>query len=320
MKKSFAFTLAEVLITLTVLGALAAMTVPTLTYNYRSKLLETQFRDTYNDIRELGTALNNEYGDMGEFAHGSYSGGDKHNNAINIFPRKVISLLHGGGSFNASATWENQDDPNYDPTKDISVELQRILGQAKMSAFGSPDRATGYTVCDNAGIWQDLKGRIWTFNGEYNLVCVDVNGSEQPNTFNVDRFVFAPMSAIEVGTWVFKDPNANQHKNEYTAQFVLCDGSMIERHNNSNWNDRSHTDSFTGEEINEVESHICAYEENPGNKSCALNYCPFNYPIYDIAPPESKAVKQEWGYLVDRLGHKITKAHPTYWKDYVRYK
>ena len=325
MRKIFAFTLAEVLITLSVLGAIAAMTIPVLTYNYKSKLLETQFRDTDNDIREIGTALNNEYGDMGEFAHGAYShnlGGSLSQNNINNFSRKFVSMLHGGGSFNPDASWMNKDDPNYNPNLDITEEMQRISGQTIGHYFGNPNQQQNSAICDNSGIWQDLKGRIWTFNGEHNLVCVDINGSDHPNTFNVDRFVFAPMSAVEVGTWVHKDPQAAQHKNEYTAQFILCDGSMIERHNNSNWNaDRTHIDSFTGEAVNELEAHRCAYEANPGNQSCALNYCPFNYPIYDIAPPKNyNPAKEEWGKLVDRLGRQITKNNATYWKDYVRYK
>jgi len=41
MKKDFAFTLAEVLITLAIIGVVAAMTIPTLVANYQEKSWNT---------------------------------------------------------------------------------------------------------------------------------------------------------------------------------------------------------------------------------------------------------------------------------------
>lgn len=42
MKKVFAFTLAEVLITLGIIGIVAAMTIPTLINNYQKKITVTR--------------------------------------------------------------------------------------------------------------------------------------------------------------------------------------------------------------------------------------------------------------------------------------
>ena len=54
MKKDFAFTLAEVLITLAIIGVVAAMTIPTLVANYQEKSWNTA-ASVFN--RKLGEAL-----------------------------------------------------------------------------------------------------------------------------------------------------------------------------------------------------------------------------------------------------------------------
>lgn len=51
MKKLFkGFTLAEVLITLGIIGVVAAMTIPTLMVNLRAEKLKSQFEKTYADL------------------------------------------------------------------------------------------------------------------------------------------------------------------------------------------------------------------------------------------------------------------------------
>ena len=54
MKKFKAFTLAEVLVTLGIIGVVSAMTVPTLMQNYQRQSYVTQLHKVYN---ELGQAL-----------------------------------------------------------------------------------------------------------------------------------------------------------------------------------------------------------------------------------------------------------------------
>ena len=47
-----AFTLAEVLITLAIIGVVAAMTIPTLTANYKKKLVETRLAKFYSNMQQ----------------------------------------------------------------------------------------------------------------------------------------------------------------------------------------------------------------------------------------------------------------------------
>ena len=61
LKKNLAFTLAEVLITLGIIGVISALTLPSLIHKYRIKALETQFKKTSSTIEQAVRATAIEY-------------------------------------------------------------------------------------------------------------------------------------------------------------------------------------------------------------------------------------------------------------------
>ncbi len=61
-RKCTAFTLAEVLITLGIIGIVAAITLPTIINNYRVKVLENQFKKADSIIQQAVQKTANEYG------------------------------------------------------------------------------------------------------------------------------------------------------------------------------------------------------------------------------------------------------------------
>ena len=62
-KKQVAFTLAEVLITLGIIGIIAAMTLPTLLSNYRKQVAETRVAKFYSTMNQAIQRAENDYGD-----------------------------------------------------------------------------------------------------------------------------------------------------------------------------------------------------------------------------------------------------------------
>ncbi len=74
MKKQRAFTLAEVLITLGVIGVVAALTIPTLIANHRNKVTETKLKKFYSVMNQAIKLAEVENGD-----------------AVNWLPQKVES-------------------------------------------------------------------------------------------------------------------------------------------------------------------------------------------------------------------------------------
>ncbi len=59
-KERFGFTLAEVLITLGIIGVVAALTIPTLMTNYKAKKLRTQFLKSYSIIQQAVKLMQND--------------------------------------------------------------------------------------------------------------------------------------------------------------------------------------------------------------------------------------------------------------------
>ena len=62
--RKIAFTLAEVLITLGIIGVVSAMTIPTLMANHRKKVVETKLEKIYSVMNQAINLTNAEYGDV----------------------------------------------------------------------------------------------------------------------------------------------------------------------------------------------------------------------------------------------------------------
>ena len=67
MMKKVAFTLAEVLITLGIIGVVAAMTLPALITNYKEKQTVSQLKKFYSTLSQAWLMMENEYGSMDEW-------------------------------------------------------------------------------------------------------------------------------------------------------------------------------------------------------------------------------------------------------------
>lgn len=63
-KAKFGFTLAEVLITLGIIGVVAAMTIPTLMSNYRKHIIETRLTKFYSTMTQAIKLAENDYDDI----------------------------------------------------------------------------------------------------------------------------------------------------------------------------------------------------------------------------------------------------------------
>ena len=62
-----AFTLAEVLITLGIIGIVVALTMPALIWNYRKKQTVTQLKKVYSALQQSILMSQNEYGDIADW-------------------------------------------------------------------------------------------------------------------------------------------------------------------------------------------------------------------------------------------------------------
>ena len=278
--KKSAFTLSEILVTLGLIGAISALTIPTLAYNYRSKVLEEQFRSTYSDIRQIGAMINYEKGDVGTYA-----------NKISFaqWQKDFVGRLNGGNNLLGSES----------PSA-LQTHYTKILKDGGGSpglwhfnlAGGSLAKATN--ICDNGSIWLDSKGRLWTFNSEMRIVCVDINGTANPNRINIDTFAFIPLDAKMMATYVYDDP---ENSNDYTGAIVSCNLDLLTRKGLSNTYPKKDDDG----------------NYKKGSPMSAYDTCPFNEPIENIAAINSYSKGKS-------AKNKNVTTSDNYWKDYINYK
>ena len=90
-RNSKGFTLAEVLITLGIIGIVAAMTIPTLIANYQKKQTVTKLKQTYSMISQALTMAQSEHGDTTTWALDGIIGADTSDPNIDV--RKILKTF-----------------------------------------------------------------------------------------------------------------------------------------------------------------------------------------------------------------------------------
>ena len=168
LKKRAAFTLGEVLITLGIIGVVAAMTMPSLITNYQKKQTVTQLKKVYSELSQAAEMAKLEYGDMSLWDY-SLSGSDFFNkylaSYIKISKIKVGNLSKQGiVYYNTSGAIETSFTTFYDDADVITLPsgAQIFIANARRVSV------------------QDRSGFL-----------VDLNGFKRPNKLGRDLFVFS---------------------------------------------------------------------------------------------------------------------------------
>ena len=73
LKRKFAFTLAEVLITLGIIGIVVALTIPNLVQGYRKRVVETRLKEFYTITQQAFKMAEAENGDIENWGKGDYT-------------------------------------------------------------------------------------------------------------------------------------------------------------------------------------------------------------------------------------------------------
>ena len=172
-----AFTLAEVLITLGIIGVVAAMTLPSIINNIQNKQLETAFKKSYSAITQVAQrVVIEEYG--GEIPD------DELFNSLNYYAKylnagnRCVGTNADGCPVNASGTnYCNFMIKNY---KDFS-------GKVNAGCLGNDYIVN---VVDGSTYYFDYAGPSEFIFGKQ-LVVIDINGwAKRPNKLGHDMFMF----------------------------------------------------------------------------------------------------------------------------------
>lgn len=160
--KKLAFTLAEVLIVIGIIGIIADMTIPNLKRDIDKQVALVQLKKTYS--------LLNQALKMSEVDNGNHQTWD--NSSADLFYENYLKPY-----MKVTTEYKNKLVPNYKTPKTLSKRLytSAALVNIDYPKFTTPDGVL-YSLGTNGGLQQ--------------LIYVDINGLKSPNTFGKDIFGF----------------------------------------------------------------------------------------------------------------------------------
>lgn len=216
--KFFGFTLAEVLITLGIIGVVAAMTIPNLNNHLRGKKLQSQFMKTYSELNQA---------------------------ARNFYAQTDMPFR----DYQDSIAGDKPDSTIWDSTKSLELFMSYFKGVSQNTGLGARAYDTKYNIknlninnkfidsypCDRSIVFTDMVGRDYVMDDiavYYNVdfgpkICVDINGKNKPNKWGVDRFVFVFTEDNAVIPYTGRDAyNLNKNLTLDTEIAKYCNSSM----------------------------------------------------------------------------------------------
>ncbi len=214
--QTFAFTLAEVLITLGIIGIVAAMTMPVLVGKYKDKEYAAKTKKAYSVIQQAikqYQADNETIGDVTGLFDTSKTSTEvminfsKYFNTVKVCPSKnVCSDLFYDIRY-AKPLYDNDDNATsttfYHPK--FVLADGTVIGVMQYSACSREETSTQYN--DDGTVKKDSNGNIVTNTYIVNYcatVTFDINGSKNPNQYGRDLFSLRIKENGEFGPgWIF---------------------------------------------------------------------------------------------------------------------
>ena len=162
-----AFTLAEVLITLGIIGVVAAMTMPSLITNYRKKQTVVQLKKVYSELSQAAQMSVIQNGDMRDWNY----------------------ALTGEEFFNTYlGNFVKMSSQSVEDAKKAGVVYKRASGEEEVTFTNLYDSGKISTLASGSQIIMDTLSSLTTTR---QTILVDLNGFKKPNKLGVDVFAFS---------------------------------------------------------------------------------------------------------------------------------
>ena len=192
LHKKAAFTLAEVLITLGIIGVVAALTLPTVIQNYQKQVTVTKLKKAYSCLVQVAQKSIADNGSI-DFVEGDLLNEDEvkkffntywlsYFKGVDVFPDKKRPYILNGNTVFYKHIGGILDDTN--------VYTYYSAGRI---FFNTADGITYFVHIMNWINKYNDKGELISQDAAYDseqMVFVDLNGIKPPNTFGKDVFKF----------------------------------------------------------------------------------------------------------------------------------
>ena len=223
--RKVAFTLAEVLITLGIIGVVAAMTLPVIVTKVQENILKTQFKKAYNLLTTAVNLTRNQEGyDVACYYWGKNPYGSAHCSSYNSYGECTSWTMPDGSALVANYNgpmsdckdfyiklkknlkivkrcedhaYQNGCSPLYTSGTDTTIDNGDNPNPNKNYSVNSLRNTQAMEVLDNGMILMPYGN-----NFSMPLWYVDINGSARPNKFGYDIFKFEIVGDGKGSAWV----------------------------------------------------------------------------------------------------------------------
>ena len=240
--KKVAFTLAEVLITLGIIGVVAAMTLPTLINTYQEKVTVSKLKKVYSMLSQGYLFAVQEYGEPEGWGivvrdAGSSDEEEETYNATN-------AILIRNRLFKHLKKVQNCDNAKNQTACDVPEKFYFTNGStdaamnAQTASSIMADGTTFIVIANGVGLQNRGLGAL---SKTYGRIAVDLNGKKSPNTYGKDIFVFyltntniMPEGTENETSWTFTSCKSNGLG--CTAWVIINENMDYLKCNDLSWN------------------------------------------------------------------------------------
>ncbi len=174
-----AFTLAEVLVTLTIIGVVAAITVPTLSHNATKHATISTLKSTYSILSQAIHRAQADYGDASEWLAPTER---ETKAAAELIANNILPYLKVAEDCGVNDI-EN---------KCISQKYLKRNGTPHSRSYANDTRYYKVVLNNGSSIWmKSTDASEYSRGNSHFIFFIDTNGVNKPNKFGDDLFVFS---------------------------------------------------------------------------------------------------------------------------------
>ena len=188
-----AFTLAEVLITLGIIGVVAAMTLPTLIHKFQNKVLEVQFKKSLSIISQAILKTKTDMGveNLAQYCKVYDSDYVNANECYDYLYKNTLVMMHNKKPWNSSSANINRErDGEVIKTYNSKESITSINDLAGIS----------YAIWHTNLMPDGTFLNYWIIEGAL-YIGIDINGKKGPNKLGHDIFVFILSENDQLTFW-----------------------------------------------------------------------------------------------------------------------
>lgn len=212
MKEFKGFTLSEVLITLTVIGVVAAITLPPLIQNYQKQVLVNQLKKSYSTVSQAFQKMMtddgvNDYRDTEFMKACKYSLNDACDSYIKKYFKTIKVIKYDGfPKYKKYVLKDGSCIGNCKPVEEMEHRISVVR-----------DEASAYL--------NDGSILYITYYGAWDALTIDVNGIKGPNILGRDLFVFKIDYNALIGVDSVSDCEKTISEIRYDTTYSRCEKS-----------------------------------------------------------------------------------------------